>query len=41
MDDICVEQSAMFRRVYKKLHSNQQADVDDAVAEIVRSESVV
>ena len=40
MDDICVEQSAMFRRVYKKLHSNQQADVDDAVAEIVENPTI-
>jgi len=33
---IQVLQSAVFRRSYKRLHSNQQADVDDAVAEIVR-----
>lgn len=31
-----VRQSAMFNRAYKRLHSNQKADVDDAVAEIVR-----
>ena len=37
MADIYVEQSAMFRRIYKKLHPNQQADVDDAVAEIVKN----
>ena len=35
MQEIQVLQSAMFRRTYKKLHSNQKADVDDAVAEIV------
>lgn len=31
-----VEQSAMFKRAYKRLHPNQKADVDDAVAGIVR-----
>ena len=31
-----VEQSAMFKRAYKRLHPNQKADVDDAVADIVR-----
>ena len=35
MQEIQVLQSAMFRRAYKKLHLNQKADVDDAVAEIV------
>ncbi len=30
-----VLQSAMFKRAYKRLHSNQKADVDDAVEEIV------
>ena len=30
-----VLQSAMFKRAYKRLHSNQKADVDDAVAEVV------
>ncbi|MBZ0091086.1 MAG: type II toxin-antitoxin system RelE/ParE family toxin [Sulfuricellaceae bacterium] len=28
-------QSATFKRAYKRLHPNQKADVDDAVAEIV------
>ncbi len=35
-EDIMVQQSAMFKRAYKRLHSNQKADVDDAVANIVR-----
>ncbi len=35
MQEIQVLQIAMFRRTYKKLHSNQKADVDDVVAEIV------
>jgi len=30
-----VLQSTSFRRAYKKLHPNQKADVDDAVAAIV------
>lgn len=30
-----VQQSALFRRAYKRLHPNQKADVDDAVAAIV------
>lgn len=30
-----VLQSTPFRRAYKKLHPNQQADVDDAVAAVV------
>ena len=34
---IQVLQSAMFKRAYKRLHSNQKADVDDAVAEVVRN----
>ena len=33
---IQVLQSAMFKRAYKRLHPNQKADVDDAVANIVR-----
>ncbi len=41
MDEaIRVEQSAMFRRAYKKLHSNQKADVDDAVADIVENPTI-
>ncbi len=30
----------MFRRSYKRLHSNKKADVDDAVAEIVRNPAI-
>lgn len=30
-----VQQSSLFRRAYKRLHPNQKADVDDAIAEIV------
>ena len=33
---ILVQQSAMFKRAYKRLHANQKADVDDAVIDIVR-----
>jgi hypothetical protein len=33
---IQVLQSAMFRRTYKRLHLSQKADVDEAVAAIVR-----
>lgn len=36
-ETIHVEQSAMFRRSYKKLHPNQKADVDDAVIDIVQN----
>lgn len=35
-DPVQVLQSAVFKRAYKRLHSNQKADVDDAVADIVR-----
>lgn len=35
-DVVQVLQSAMFKRAYKRLHPNQRADVDDAVADIVR-----
>ena len=35
-----VQQSAMFKRAYKRLHQNQKADVDDAVAEIVRDPTI-
>jgi mRNA interferase RelE/StbE len=35
-NDIVVQQSAMFKRAYKRLHTNPKADVDDAVADIVR-----
>lgn len=30
-------QSGGFRRAYKRLHPNQKADVDDAVADIVKN----
>ena len=39
-NDIVVQQSAMFKRAYKRLHANQKADVDDAVADIVRDPSL-
>lgn len=32
-DAVQVLQSATFKRAYKRLHPNQKADVDDAVAE--------
>ena len=35
-NDILVHQSAMFKRAYKRLHPHQKADVDDAVADIIR-----
>jgi mRNA interferase RelE/StbE len=35
-DAVQVLQSMVFRRAYKRLHPNQKADVDDAVADIVR-----
>lgn len=35
MAEIRVIQSAAFRRVYKRLHPNQKADVDDAVKVII------
>jgi len=37
MDDaVQVQQSSVFNRAYKRLHPNQKADVDDAVADIAR-----
>ena len=39
-DVIKIQQSAMFKRAYKRLHPNQKADVDDAVADIVRDPSI-
>ena len=36
VDAVQVLQSAVFKRAYKRLHPNQKADVDDAVADIVR-----
>lgn len=40
MGPVRVVQSAMFKRAYKRLHPNQRADVDDAVADIVRDPSI-
>ena len=37
MTDICVLQSSLFRKSYKKLHSKQKLDVDEAIAEIVKN----
>ena len=37
---ILVHLSAMFKRAYKRLHTNQKADVDGAVADIVRDPTV-
>ena len=39
-DAVQVQQSAMFKRAYKRLHKNQKADVDDAVADIVRDPTI-
>ena len=39
-DDITVQQSTLFRRAYKRLHPNQKADVDDAIAEIVNDPDI-
>ena len=39
-NDIRVQQSTLFRRAYKRLHSNQKADVDDAIAEIVNDPEI-
>ena len=38
--EVQVRQSATFKRAYKRLHPKQKADVDDAVAEIVRDPTV-
>ena len=35
-DAVQVLQSAVFKRAYKRLHPNQKADVDDAVADIAQ-----
>jgi hypothetical protein len=40
MTDICVLQSSLFRKSYKKLHANQQLDVDEAIAEIVKNPQI-
>jgi hypothetical protein len=34
-ETVQILQSALFKRAYKRLHPNQKADVDDAIAEIV------
>ena len=39
-NDIKVQQSTLFRRAYKRLHPNQKADVDDAIAEIVNDPDI-
>jgi mRNA interferase RelE/StbE len=39
-DAVQIQQSATFKRAYKRLHPNQKADVDDAVAEIVRDPTI-
>jgi len=39
-DTLQVQQSVMFKRAYKRLHTNQKADVDDAVADIVRDPTI-
>lgn len=40
MEAVRVQQSAMFKRAYKRLHPPQKADVDDAVADIVRDPTI-
>ncbi|MSQ70847.1 MAG: type II toxin-antitoxin system RelE/ParE family toxin [Betaproteobacteria bacterium] len=35
-----VQQTAVFNRAYKRLHPNQKADVDDAIADIVRDPTI-
>lgn len=39
-DAVRVHQTAVFKRAYKRLQANQKADVDDAVANIVRDPSI-
>ena len=39
-DTIQIQQSAMFMRAYRRLHPNQEADVDDAVADIARDPTI-
>ncbi len=39
-DAVQILQSAMFKRAYKRLLANQKADVDDAVADIVRNPTI-
>jgi len=38
--EICVQQTNVFLRAYKKLHNNQKEAVDRAVAEIVREPAI-
>ena len=38
--EVQVQQSTTFKRAYKRLHPKQKADVDDAVAEIVRDPAI-
>ena len=40
MTEVTVVQTAVFRRAYRKLHSNQKADVDRAVAMIISDPAV-
>ena len=35
-----VLQTVMFKRAYKRLHPNQKADVDEAVAQIVHNPTI-
>lgn len=39
-DAVQALQSAVFKRAYKRLHPNQKADVDDAVADMVRDPAI-
>ncbi len=39
-NDIQVHQCTLFRRAYKRLHLNEKADVDDAIAEIIKDPTV-
>lgn len=38
--NVQVYQSTLFRRAYKKLRPNQKADVDDAITEIIKDQTV-
>ena len=40
MSNVTVHQTAMFKRAYKRLHSNQKADVDAAVAKVVQDPTI-
>lgn len=40
MAEICVQQTNVFLRAYKKLHNNQKEAVDRAVADIVRDPAI-